>query len=94
MTLDIKVGPPQLSVHQGYTIMVSDPATLRRQAEIVIAVARDGVSDAAGLADCEKRFQAFTTDVATRPSETLRTLRHPPQPGQTDIVDRSQRDVR
>jgi glycogen debranching enzyme len=25
MTLEIKVGPPQLSVHQGYTFMVSDP---------------------------------------------------------------------
>ena len=25
MTLEIKVGPPQLSVHQGYTVMVSDP---------------------------------------------------------------------
>ena len=25
MTLEIKVGPPQLTVHQGYTVMVSDP---------------------------------------------------------------------
>jgi len=25
MTLEIKVGPPQLAVHQGYTVMVSDP---------------------------------------------------------------------
>jgi glycogen debranching enzyme len=25
VTLDIKVGPPQLAVHQGYTVMVSDP---------------------------------------------------------------------
>ena len=25
MTLEIKVGPPQLSVHQGYTVMVSEP---------------------------------------------------------------------
>ena len=24
MTLEIKVGPPQLTVHQGYTVMVSD----------------------------------------------------------------------
>jgi hypothetical protein len=25
MTLEIKVGPPQLAVHQGYTVMISDP---------------------------------------------------------------------
>ena len=25
MTLEIRVGPPQLTVHQGYTVMVSDP---------------------------------------------------------------------
>jgi hypothetical protein len=25
MALDIKVGPPRLTVHQGYTVMVSDP---------------------------------------------------------------------
>jgi glycogen debranching enzyme len=25
MTLEIKIGPPQLTVHQGYTVMVSDP---------------------------------------------------------------------
>ncbi len=25
MTLEIKVGPPQLVVHHGYTVMVSDP---------------------------------------------------------------------
>src|ERR1700735_2076036 len=25
MTLEIKVGPAQLTIHQGYTVMVSDP---------------------------------------------------------------------
>jgi glycogen debranching enzyme len=25
MTLEIKVGPPQITIHQGYTVMVSDP---------------------------------------------------------------------
>ena len=25
MSTEIKVGPPQLAVHQGYTVMVSDP---------------------------------------------------------------------
>jgi hypothetical protein len=25
LTLEIKVGPPQLTVHQGYTVMVSEP---------------------------------------------------------------------
>ena len=34
-------------------------AALRRHADLAIAVARDGVSDPAGLADCEKRYRAF-----------------------------------
>ena len=38
-------------------------ATLRRHADLAIAVAREGVSDPAGLADCEKRFSAFAADV-------------------------------
>lgn len=25
MTLEIKIGPPQLAVHQGYTVMITDP---------------------------------------------------------------------
>jgi hypothetical protein len=25
MTLEIKVGPPQLAVHQGYCVMISEP---------------------------------------------------------------------
>ena len=34
-------------------------ATLRRHADLALAVARDGVSDPAGLADCEERHRRF-----------------------------------
>ena len=36
-------------------------AALRRHADLAIAVAREGVSDPAGLADCEARYGAFVT---------------------------------
>ena len=34
-------------------------ATLRRHADLAIAAARQGVSDPAGLRDCEERHRAF-----------------------------------
>ena len=38
-------------------------ATLRRHADLAIGVARDGVSDPAGLEDCERRHRAFAASV-------------------------------
>ena len=38
-------------------------AALRRHADLAMAVAREGVTDPAGLADCRARFRAFATDV-------------------------------
>ena len=38
-------------------------AALRRHADLAMAVAREGVTDPAGLADCRARFLAFATDV-------------------------------
>ena len=37
-------------------------ATLRRHADLAIAAARQGVSDPAGLRDCEERHRAFGAD--------------------------------
>ncbi|WP_309242868.1 DUF2254 domain-containing protein [Lichenibacterium dinghuense] len=39
--------------------LVDRRATLRRHADLAIAVAREGVSDPAGLIDCEAQFRAF-----------------------------------
>ena len=39
-------------------------ATLYRHADLAIATAREGVSDLAGLADCEKRYRVFAGSVA------------------------------
>ncbi len=39
-------------------------AALRRHADLAIAVARDGVSDPAGLRDCEARYRSFVDATA------------------------------
>ncbi len=41
-------------------------ATLHRHADLAFAVARDGVGDPAGLADCEKRHRIFEVSLADR----------------------------